>query len=56
MRLQFYYEMLIWLKKVEHYKKLKIINQKKKKINEIKILKSYIKVETTIIKFGDIES
>ena len=36
--------MLIWLEKVEHYK-----------LKNTKILKSYLKMEKTVIKFGDIE-
>ena len=41
--------MLIWLKKVEHRK------LKKKKIKLKLKLKLYIKMEKTIIKFGDKE-
>ena len=36
--------MPIWLEKVEHYK-----------LKNTKILKSYLKMEKTVIKFGDIE-
>ena len=36
--------MQIWLKKVEHYKEI-----------YVKLLKAYIKMEKTIIKFDDIE-
>ena len=41
MRLLIYYKVMIWSKIVEHCKK--------------KFLKAYIKMEKTIIKFGDIE-
>ena len=41
MRLLIYYKVMIWSKIVEHCKKI--------------FLKAYIKIEKTIIKFGDIE-
>ena len=41
MRLLIYYKVMIWSKIVEHCKK--------------NFLKAYIKIEKTIIKFGDIE-
>ena len=49
MRLQNYYNMLIWMSKVEHYKKVENYGLKKHKI-----FWNFIKMEQ-ITKFGDIE-